>query len=1233
MSKNREKISLMRLILYRRVLISMGLLFVLIAGFGVSVHAGTLTQEAKVSLSVKEASLNAVLQAVSKQSACDFLYDLNVVEGKVVKNLDVKEEKLLSFLNDFLPRYGLVYSYDSHIVVIKAQQVDDEKKMIIIKGEVVDEKNTPLPGVTVVLKGSGKGVATDVNGKFTLPVPEAESIQVVFSFIGMETQTVAYAGKEMKVVMKETVNTLDEVTVVNTGYEQVDKRKLTSAITSIKADDIRVPGLNTIDMMLEGHVPGMVFMQNSGQLGAAPRLRIRGTSTLLGSQEPLWVIDGIIRTDPVDVDPSQLNDLDFVNLLGNAISGLDPESIEQIDVLKDASATAIYGARAANGVIVITTKKGHKGEPTVSYSMSGTFTRRPHYGDKSVYMMNSKERIAYSRELESALVEFPTIQSWVGYEAVRKDYYAGRIDFDEMNRQVSALEQLNTDWFGLLGQNSFSHKHTLSVSGGGENVSYYASIGYNDARGTSKREANESYMANMNMSANFKRFSFRVGMDASVQEREYLPSSVNVMGYAYNTSRAVPALNPDGSYWFYAKGSDNKHPYNILNEVANSSYDISQYSFNFNTTASYRIIDPLSLEGTLAYGFSSNDQETWFGEDSWYVKNLENKCPIGGEIKTATSRGKNYMARLAARYAQTFREDHNLSAMAGWELSSHESKQFDLTQRGYMRDRGMIIAEITGITSTGSGYSEYVNWMNKNPAIRTQSKTNLMSGYGSINYAYKTLFVLNANMRFDMSNQFGSRANEKIAPIWSFSGRYNIKENLLEKANWINELSLMASYGLQGNMLSTESSRLVLKKDGLNTALGEMYSKINTYPNPDLRWEKTSSTNISVNFAFFKRKLNGTFSWYYKKTKDAFLQKVISSVNGRDYYTMNKGTVENKGTEISLNIVPLDFRTAGNARGFRWSIDPQLGSALNQLLNKKKVKDNTLQNTPETKDYLNGTVLIVGRPVNTFYSYRFAGLSGKDGRPMFYNTGAVSEKEAGGGYYVDANGLPWFDKDTEGAINLKEKYEGMTDDEVFMAVLEHSGTRVPTLQGGISNSFSYKGVTLAFNLAYSLGSKIRLLKMYSNVASSNGTIAPQPLENVRKEMSDRWRYPGDEARTNIPGILSGEDFRTSMQPSWNNEKEYWEFSNIWEMYDNSNARVVSGNYLKLQSLSLRYQFTDDFCRKLFLKSAYVGVACTNLFMVCNKKLKGQDPATQSGTAPQLNTSLRPTFSFNLNVSF
>ena len=311
---------------------------------------------------MQNVSLTAVFKELGKQAKCDFLYNHNLIKNKGTVNLVAKNKELKQILDELLPEFGLEYLWDDNVVIIREKPIEPEgKKEIRIVGKVTDQQKHPLAGVTVRLKPGQMGTSTDINGWYQIVLPKLDSIILVYSFIGMETQEIKYKGKDtINVVMKESSAMLDEV-IVNTGYQQIDLRKTTSAIQSIKASDIVVAGLQSIDQMLEGYIPGMTFMQNSGQIGAAPRIRIRGTSTVLGSQEPVWVIDGIVQENPVDVDPEQINDLDFVNLVGNAISGLNPEDIEQIDVLKDASATALYGARAANGVIVITTKKGKPG--------------------------------------------------------------------------------------------------------------------------------------------------------------------------------------------------------------------------------------------------------------------------------------------------------------------------------------------------------------------------------------------------------------------------------------------------------------------------------------------------------------------------------------------------------------------------------------------------------------------------------------------------------------------------------------------------------------------------------------------------------------------------------------------------------------------------------------------------------------------------------------------------------
>ena len=294
----------------------------------------------------------------------------------------------------------------------------------------------------------------------------------------------------------------------------------------------------------------------------------------------------------------------------------------------------------------------------------------------------------------------------------------------------------------------------------------------------------------------------------------------------------------------------------------------------------------------------------------------------------------------------------------------------------------------------------------------------------------------------------------------------------------------------------------------------------------------------------------------------------------------------------------------GERKGFRWSIDPQLGQVVNKLINKLGRGDDfdPLHDDFTYQDYLNGKAYVSGRPLNSFFSYEFAGLDPADGRPTFARV----------------------DED------LWDQYIDMPKSKVFTTIMQYSGCRVPYLQGGVSNTFEYNNFILSFNLAYSIGSKVRLLKLYDG--ASGESLVPQPIKNMRKEFVRRWRRPGDEEVTNIPGMLEAGAFKTSLTPWWNNEP--FKFAdNIWQMYDFSNIRVVSGNYLKLQSLSLRYVMPQKICKHLHVKNMYVSLSGTNLFTWSAKELRGQDPTSQSGSADRINLSVRPTYSFSIDVSF
>ena len=1197
--------------------------------------ANVSAQNVRMDLSVENKSLVEVMDLLKAKTDYSFVYSAADVEGVRGLTHDFKDMTVEEILDVLLKDTGLSYTIEDNLIILKRIPTPAaQTQRRVVKGVVLGEtERDTLPGVNVMVKGTTSGVTTDIHGKFSIAIPDGE-VTLVFSFVGKKTQEVKYTGQEfVRVMLEDEAQELEEVTV-NAGYLQIDKRQVTSAIQVIKMDDIMAPGISTLDEMLEGAVPGMTFMQNSGQVGATPRLRIRGTSTVLGSQEPLWVVDGIIVEEPVNLDASQLNDLDFVNLLGNAISGLNPSDIEEISVLKDAAATALYGTQAANGVIVITTRKGKAGPPRVTYGFSGTYSRRTRYGDKEINVMNSAERVDFSRDLIAKRMTYPSSGLvWTGYEAAYEAYRNGQLSFEEFNAEVERYETMNTDWLDLLMRDAFSHNHTLSFSGGSENATYYTSIGYTKENGTLRKEDGERYTANTNVTLRFNRFSGQFKLSGYIRDDYHTPSEVGLTDYAYNASRAIEAFNEDGSLYYYAKpgnvNSGNTYWFNILNERDNSYQRIKSNSLSFSASLNYDVIKNLKLTLTGSYTISNTNEDIWFGENTHHVKDISNVqdhvddmdgdlepsilignwklntvFPYGDELQKDETRNENWMVRLQGQYHFWLdKEDHNhmVSMMAGTEMTSSHYTGLSKTFRCYEPDRGLLLGNVDI-----EEYPEYGRWLAESQDARGTLKdqlNNKISAYGSVNYSWKDIYIFNANMRVDYSNKFGDRSREKFLPIWSVSARWNAKDDVLENVYWVNDLSLRGSFGYQGSVNDQQTPELVINRGDLDLAYNEYASTIANFPNPDLAWEKTMSLNAQLDFSLFRNAISGSVSYFYKKTKDAFLSTKVAQVNGTTSYLVNKGTIINQGVEVGLQIQPVNTAVGGNRKGFSWRIDPNLGQVVNQLLNRvlETNQEDPLHDDYTYTDYLNGNAYVDGKPMNSFFSYEFTGLSETDGRPTFARVGEE--------YF--------------------EQYVDMTNSDVYMEVMKYSGCRVPYLQGGINNTFSWNGFVLNFNLAYSIGSKIRLLKLYDPSASS---MAVSPQQNLRKEMMDRWQTPGDEKYTNIPGLLSQTAYNETKTPWWDGEP--FDFGqNIWEMYNYSDIRVVSGNYLKLQRLSLRYVFPEKLCTRMGVKDMYMSLSGTNLFVWSAKELKGQDPSTQSGSATNITVPNPSTYTISLNVTF
>ncbi|MDN3548845.1 SusC/RagA family TonB-linked outer membrane protein [Mucilaginibacter aquaedulcis] len=1203
-------------------------IILLVAGL-MQVSAATFGQ--RLTLKGRNVSVEKVFRAISDQTGYDVVVFTSKFKTTQVINVDFKDTPLEEVIQKLIAGTTMTFSIEDKTVVIREKkplltdQTDLQTALITVKGKVLNEEGHPLPGATVIIKGKTRGVLTNADGEFSLSEVDSKAVLVI-SYTGyepIETQ----ASKEVKVYkLKIKVASLDEVVVTN-GYQRIERRKLTSAITSVKAADITNPAFFTIDQALEGRIPGLFVLNNSGDIGVSPKIRIRGTSTILGSREPIWVVDGVVVNDPVGIDPATINDLDFVNRLGNAISGLKPFDIDQIDVLKDASATALYGVRAANGVIVITTKKGKAGDPVVNFNQSTILTKRPRYTDGNIRVMNSRQRIDYSRDIINSGLEYSGNINYVGYEGTLNNLYNGRINYSQFQSAVQKMETMNTDWFGTILKDAISTQNNISVSGGGAKMTYYASVGAATQQGTVRGDKTDQYTALVKLTAALTpRLSWDMTLRGNNQKSDYVAGAVNALSYAYNTSRAVPAFNEDGTLSYYQKYTPgdsrtvNYFGFNILNEMQHSRDLINTSGVNLLTDLNVKVNPYLNGTVLLSYSNNNSNDQTVYQENTFYAASLRRSefgstapttslMPFGGEMLSNQVRNESYLVRGQLNYDRPVgsASRDNLNITIGGELSSNRYKGYNIDRRGYLPDRGQTYAPVDPLK-----YPAYAQWATLNDMdIVRDALTNLASGYFSSSYTINDKYILNFNTRTDFSNKFGSRSKEKFLPTWSVSGRWDIDKDLFKNSKSVNLLALKTSYGFQGNMLENQTPNLIIKQGSIDPITQSYYSNIAYYPNPNLKWEKNKEFNVGLDFGFFHNKIQGTVNYFNKTTNNAFLSKEVADINGVTSYIVNSGTIKNQGIEVTLSFTPINnLGPNGKKGGFSWRIDPQLGQVINKLLSKSINSLNVGDHNPNVyNNYLTGSQIVDDKASNTFYSYHFTGLDHLTGLPTF------------------ANNDP----------SMADKYKGMSLDDVIKQVMVPSGNRIPTLQGGLLNVFSYRQFSLSCNMTYSVGSKVRLQKLYSNTV--NGIVtstvsAPLPENNVNLDFVNRWRKPGDEAYTNIPSLVGGTAYANTLS-HWSASGSNTSFQyadNIWQMYDNSDARIASGNYLKLRTLNFRYSLSDALTKRLKIKQTSVMFSATNVHTWASKKLEGQDPE-QLGFGDNTQLSPRSTYSITLDVSF
>ena len=1175
----------------------MKLFIFLMCCFTFSLSANSFAQQEKVNLDLQGVSIKTLFSEIQRQTNLHFIFNTEQTEQLNKLTVKAKEESVKSVLDRVFEGTGFTYTFRDNIIMVRFEgknSVQQANKEMEIRGVVKDKSGEPLPGVTVLIVGTQLGTATGMDGDFLLRVPEQDSVRLRFSFVGMKTKDVPYKKNQpaLVVVLEEEAESIGEIVV--TGYQQIEKRNLTSSVVTVKTSELKTIGASSIEQMLQGVVPGLSVVNTSAAPGAAPKIRIRGTATISGNADPLWVLDGVILENSVPVTAADLNSPDVMNMFNSVIGGINPNDIESITVLKDASATAIYGTRAANGVIVVTTKKGKANSFNIAYQHTSTLSIRPYYDNFD--LLNSKERIALAWEnYEDGLSVWggTHFNGTPGLEGLLNSYALGQITREQLNSMANKLEETNTDWFKTLFRNAYTQTHNLSVSGGTERTNYYISLNYNGEEVVDKASEYKNYGGMVKVNT---RLFQGVNMGAILQmdrrDREMYHSSIDLFNYAVRTSRAIPLHEDNGDLHYYiGTVSGRWHKFNILNELANTGNESTQTDIKGIVNLTVNLYKGLKYEGLFSYASSHSTARDYATEKSAYVADIrgyeygegseedikKSPLPYGGVYNEQTYEQRSSLIRNGLTYKGSLTEDLSIDVLLGQEFRNTNYKGLKSNTFGYFHDRGNTFYEPALGESTGH--------LKRNKVTRSLVDRSNISYYGVVSAMYGDRYVLNANIRFDGSNLFGSNPKYRYLPLWSISGRWIISnESFLQDNNTISNLALRASYGLRGNIVEDSSPSIIAAALPPNAVTGLFEMEIQQAPNPDLKWETTASFNVGLELGLFDDRLSLDVDYYLDESKDLIAYKRVSSVSGFSGKYVNYADVRNQGIDVSLS------GTLLKNKDWRWT------AAFNMGYVKNKVTKST--STAQAK-YLVQSVytpgeVYEGKPVDGMFSYRFAKLDDK-GMPMFYDK--------------DGNVLG---VDSEEIVNYP--YD--------LGNLKYEGTRDPLFSGGLNTRVSYKNVSLSMLFAFGLKNVVRLpARAY--------VTTPAEDENANSSIKDRWRPGQDNTGKTIPALSAGDGYITTADGNF--------YATDW--YNLSDQTVVPGDYLRFRNLMIEYQLPARWTNKVVVGDRKMGnvtlkFQAQNLFVIADKRLKGYDPETINYTTTSYGSlPLARTFTLGLNINF
>ncbi|MBI9057195.1 MAG: SusC/RagA family TonB-linked outer membrane protein [Labilibaculum sp.] len=1204
-SWNREKT---RQWLMRLTVLKMVLLMSLLTSYG-RVNSQMIISNLKL----QEVELSEALQKIEEQTDYDFVFSYDDVEGYKV-SVDLESASLEECLEIVLHELPFVYDTDGDVVIVSYKKplpvVKEEQEKKTIQGKVTDKDGIPLPGVSVVIKGTNIGMATDINGEYTMVLDVVNPI-LVYSFVGMLPQEISIMQQKIQdVTLLYDSEQMAEVVV--TGYQTLSKERATGSFEKVSSAQIDKPSSN-ISERLVGQMAGVQATVNAD---GSVDFEIRGQSSLFAEAKPLIVIDGfpLTQEDEDDWDNTDGNNFKF-----DPFATINPNDIESVTVLKDAAAASIWGARSANGVIVITTKKAKKGQVNVDVSSFMKFSPKLDL-DYARQQGSSADRIAWEKEaVESNFFGrggLPTASPYSFQYGQSQGINTMVFDGLDNNPEIARLASLDNrkQIEDYLLQTPITQQHNINISGGSEAIQHRMSVMYEEAKDYFKENKNNKFMVNYKTNAKITKwmdFDFSGMIQSGTRTTNGIDlAEINKLAPYDMLVNADGSLN-DLNHLKYLKPVVDNLPqeifpysdfsYNPITEIKNRERTSKDFNARLQAGLTLKLMEGLKFNSKVQYESYTKRDRALYNENTFFVRDLINRTstwngdsnvspdpnlPLGEMLYLEGSGFNGPNAHLyevkstllsnQLSFNRTFNEKHSINALIGTETLSKEINTTKNPNTFGYNDNNLSVGIFPHLP-----VSNIIPWMYSARSLPglmkytnkyTSTQDRFFSLYGVASYTYNDKYTFSASVRTDASNMITDDPKYRYSPFWSIGGSWQMhKESFMKEVDWLDRLNVRSTFGYNGNIdRSTSFKPLVDINTTPNPYTGELSSEISSYGNPTLRWEKTAQLDIAVDFSVLKGKLYGTIDFYNKKSTDLVVNKSIPSAYGTKTVKLNYGEMLNRGIELKLGttlpILGRDIVWTGNAT-FSY--------------NKNEIKTFAKTNYFEYELLGGGTsAYMEGKNANALWAKEYAGMSnfGSDASP----------------YFAPAFYGPDGDK-----ISV-ESYIRSANAHTY---LKDVGTTVAPYWAGFSNSFKIYDFDFSFNLVGKFGHKFKRTPFnYPSMGKYWGHGA------VNKYYSEVSASDGSDM---IP-----------MSPEGQNTPNFFRWgSNAAQM----DYVVENASHIRLQEVNVTYNLPKNLCNKIGLKSLRVYAQGNNLGTILFNDYD-EDPEYRYGT-------IKPQKSYTFGVKF